>query len=103
MPLNKGYPTKNTIVTPKVNHHTLHSPSYGLSIEGFMPTKTNSKLGFKRKDVNNLRPSIEFILSGITSTKTETFSDEWHIGVPLATKIIGVPTIDGAIIMVCVW
>ncbi len=26
MPLNKGYPTKNTIVTPKVNHHTLHSP-----------------------------------------------------------------------------
>ncbi len=26
MSLNKGYPTKNTIVTPKVNHHTLHSP-----------------------------------------------------------------------------
>jgi hypothetical protein len=26
MPLNKGYPTKNTIVTPKMSHHTLHSP-----------------------------------------------------------------------------
>jgi hypothetical protein len=26
MPLNKGYPTKNTIVTPKASHHTLHSP-----------------------------------------------------------------------------
>jgi hypothetical protein len=26
MLLNKRYPTKNTIVTPKVNHHTLHSP-----------------------------------------------------------------------------
>jgi len=25
MLLNKGYPTKNTIVTPKMNHHTLHS------------------------------------------------------------------------------
>jgi hypothetical protein len=28
MPLNKGYPSKNTIVTPKVSHHTLHSPPY---------------------------------------------------------------------------
>ncbi len=27
MPLNKGYLAKNTIVTPKVSHHTLHSPS----------------------------------------------------------------------------
>jgi hypothetical protein len=27
MPLNKGYPIKNTIVTPKVSHHTLQSPS----------------------------------------------------------------------------
>jgi hypothetical protein len=26
MPLNKGYPTKNTIATPKMSHHTLHSP-----------------------------------------------------------------------------
>jgi hypothetical protein len=26
MPLNKGCLTKNTIVTPKVNHHALHSP-----------------------------------------------------------------------------
>jgi hypothetical protein len=28
MPLNKGYPTKNTIMTPKVSHHTLHSPTH---------------------------------------------------------------------------
>ncbi len=26
MPLNNGYLAKNTIVTPKVSHHTLHSP-----------------------------------------------------------------------------
>jgi len=27
MPLNKGYLAKNTIVTPKVSHHILHSPN----------------------------------------------------------------------------
>jgi hypothetical protein len=54
MPLNNVYPTKNNIVTPKMNNHTLHSLSYGLSIEGFMLTEIDSKLGFERTDVSNL-------------------------------------------------
>jgi hypothetical protein len=99
--LNTGYPTNNTIVTPKVNHHTLHSQSYGLSIEGFMSIETDSKLGFEITNVNNLRSLVEFVLHGITGTWIKTLFGGQHTIVPLGTEIIGVPTIDGAIIMVC--
>jgi hypothetical protein len=97
MPLNKGYPTKNTIMKPKVNHHTLHSLSCGLAVEGFMLTEIDSKLAFKITYVNNLQSLFEFIHRGIIGTRIETLFRVRH------TEIIGVPTIDGAIIMVCVW
>jgi hypothetical protein len=72
MPLNKGYPIENTIVTPKVNHHTLHSPSYGLSIEGFMLIEIDSKLGFEITNVSNLQSSVEIVFHGITDIGTKT-------------------------------
>jgi hypothetical protein len=102
MPLNKGCPTKNTIVTPKVSHHTLHSPSCGLLV-GFMSTETKSKLGFERTDVSNIQSSAEFILRGIIGIRIETLFGGQRTTIPLATKIIRVTTIDGATIMVCVW
>jgi hypothetical protein len=85
MPLNKGYPIKNTIVKPKVNHHTLHSPSCGFSIEGFMLTKIDLKLGFEKTDVSNLPPLVEFVLHNIKGTRTENPFSGWHATIPLTT------------------
>jgi hypothetical protein len=91
MPLNKGYPTNNTIVTPKVSHHNLHSSSCGLSLEGFMLIEIDSKLGFKRIDVTNLRSSIEFVLHGITGKGTKTLFGVRCTVVPLTIEITRYP------------
>jgi hypothetical protein len=86
-----------------VSHHTLQSPSCGFLDEGFMLIETNSKLGFERIDVNNLRSLIKFVLHGITNMRTNTFSSGQRTSFPLTTETIGLATINGATIMVCVW
>jgi hypothetical protein len=66
MPLNKEYPTKNTIVTPKVNHHTLHSPlgvdMWAKEIDTMClhesPSNLKNKLGFHLQEPKISSPSI---------------------------------------------